>query len=116
MSQRAKVGETLTMHVCVSVCFNRFNVSPLHTEEGRRSARKLCVLTCVDKVDLKDISLSRLCYYVYIYEVICNVYIYILHIKCKIVLSVMSIRLLFVKSEGRVLSQHINQIKKNNIQ
>ena len=31
------------------LCFNRFNVSPLHTDEGHRSARKLCVLTCVNK-------------------------------------------------------------------
>ena len=48
-------------------CFDRFHVSPLHTEEGRRSVRKLCVLTCVSKVDLKDITLSRLCHHIYIY-------------------------------------------------
>ena len=29
--------------------------------EWRRSGRKLCVLTCVNKVDLNDITLSRLC-------------------------------------------------------
>ena len=37
--------------VCVSVRFNGFNVSPLHTDEGRRCDKKLCVLAGVNKVD-----------------------------------------------------------------
>ena len=32
-------------------------VSPLHTDEGRRCARKLCAITCVNKFALKDITL-----------------------------------------------------------
>ena len=27
----------------------KLNISPLHTEEGHRSSRELCVLTCVNK-------------------------------------------------------------------
>ena len=40
--------------------------SIIFTEESiswHRSARKLCALTCVNNVDQKDITLSRLCYY-----------------------------------------------------
>ena len=37
------------IYKCVWVCFDRFNVSPLHTDEWHMSTRKLLVLTCINK-------------------------------------------------------------------
>ena len=37
--------------VCVSVLFGWFNVCPLHTDEGCICDKKLCVITCVNKVN-----------------------------------------------------------------